>query len=179
MSGPLRKLLGPAKARLQHYIKEAEQLISKPIEAGMVEEEELTLEDLIERMNNNVSVIERCNANWTSLLQDLKGEAKVTEEQEHSHVAEGDEGYVEVLLNAGECIGHMRARLKRIEKKLVQRTPLSCPSDPKAAGGSNTGRLQISLPKLQLCQNRVREIREETCFLRYSTTILFINTTEN
>ena len=83
-------------------------------------------------------------------MQDLKGEAKVTEEQEHSRVAEGDEGYVEVLLNAGECIGRMRARLKRIEKKLVQRTPLSCPSDPKAAGGSNTGGLQISLPNLQL-----------------------------
>ncbi|XP_065891721.1 uncharacterized protein [Dysidea avara] len=44
----------------------------------------------------------------------------------------------------------MRARLKRIEKKLVQRTPLSCLSDPKAAGGSNTGGLKISLPKLQL-----------------------------
>ena len=61
-----------------------------------MEEEELTLEDLIERMKNNISVIERCNADWTSLLQDLEGKAKVTEEQEHSHVAEGDEGYIEV-----------------------------------------------------------------------------------
>jgi len=72
--------------RLQRYIKEAEELLSKPIEGGTMEEEELILEDLIERMNNNVSVIERCNANRTSLLRDLKGEAKVTEEQEHSHV---------------------------------------------------------------------------------------------
>ena len=79
MSGPLWKHLGPAKAQLQRYIKETEQLISKPFEGGTMEEEELTLEDLIECMNNNVSVIERCNANWTSLLKDLKGEAKVTE----------------------------------------------------------------------------------------------------
>ena len=114
-----------------------------------MEEEELILEDLIERMNNNVSVIERCNANWTSLLRDLKGEAKVTEEQEHNRVAEGDEGYVEVLLNAGECIGHMRVRMKRIEKKLVQRTPPSSPFDVKAASTSSSG-LHISLPKLQL-----------------------------
>ena len=115
-----------------------------------MEEEELTLEDLIERMKNNVSVIERCNADWISLLQDLEGEAKVTEEQEHSRVAEGDEGYIEVLLNAGECISCMRARLKCIEKKIVQRIPPSCLSDFKAAVDSNTGGLQISLPKLQL-----------------------------
>ena len=75
MLGPLQKLLGPAKVQLQHYIKEVEQLISKPIEGGMMTEEELTLEDLIECMNN-VSVIEQCNANWTSLLQDLKGKMK-------------------------------------------------------------------------------------------------------
>jgi len=47
-------------------------------------------------------------------------------------------------------VGHMRARLKRIEKKLVQRIPPSYPSDSKAAVDSNTGGLQISLPKLQL-----------------------------
>ena len=48
------------------------------------------------------------------------------------------------ILNAGECIGRTRVRLKRIEKKIAQRTP---PPNTKVAG--NVG-LQISLPKLQL-----------------------------
>lgn len=118
MSGSLRKLLGPSKARLKKYIEEAEQLLSLPVEEKTIEEEEEVIEDLVERMNNNVSVVERCINDWTTLLRGLKGEAKVTEEEEQSRAADGGEGYVEILLNSGECIGRLKARLKRIQRKL-------------------------------------------------------------
>ena len=155
MSGQLQKLLGPSKAHLKRYIEEAEQLLLQSIEEKTMEEEEEIIEDLVERMNNNVSIVERCNDDWASLLRNLKGETNVTEEEEQSRAADGKEGYVELLLDSGECIGRLKARLKRIQRKLdiKRRTPL----DPMAAVSSqhvawsvsNSG-LQISLPKLQL-----------------------------
>ena len=84
MSGLLRKLLGPSKARVQGYIKQAEELLSQPINEETMEDDEITMEDLIERMCNNVSIMEQCDCDWVALLRDLKGEAKVTEEREHS-----------------------------------------------------------------------------------------------
>jgi len=61
-----------------------------------------------------------------SLLRNLKGKAKVTKEEKQSRAAYGKEGYVEILLNYGEYIGHLKARLKQIQRKLVTkwRTPL-------------------------------------------------------
>jgi len=37
---------------------------------------------------------------------------KVMEEKEHSQVAEGTDGYIEVSMNAGEIIAHFKGRLK-------------------------------------------------------------------
>jgi len=71
MSGLLWKLLGPSKARLKKYIKEAEQLLSLSVEEKTMEEEEEVIEDLVERMNNNVSVVERCINDWMTLLRSV------------------------------------------------------------------------------------------------------------
>ena len=49
-------------------------------------------------MTNSVSILERCNRDWVSLLKDLKGEGKKAEDEEHSRAAEGTEGYIEVLM---------------------------------------------------------------------------------
>ena len=155
MSGPLRKLLGPSKARLKQYIEEAERLLAQSLEGKTMEEEEESIEGLIERMNNNVSVVKRCNDDWASLLKTLKGEAKVAEEEEQGRAADGKEGYVEILLNSGECIGRLNARLKRIQRKLeVERraplNPVAVATNQQVAGGLSNGGLQVSLPKLQL-----------------------------
>ena len=120
MSGAIRKLLGPAKSRLLGYIAEAEKLLSLPIQSETIEDE-MNTDDLIERMNNNISILERCNRDWVSLLKGLKGEEKTAEEKEHTRVGEGTEGYIEVLLNAGELVSRLKSRLKRIVRKIEQR----------------------------------------------------------
>ena len=115
-----------------------------------MEEEEESIEGLIERMNNNVSVVKHCNDDWASLLKMLKGEAKVAEEEEQGRAAEGKEGYVKILLNSGECIGCLNVRLNRIQR--TGRAPLNpvvvATNQPVAGGLSNSG-LQVSLPRLQ------------------------------
>ena len=59
MSGPIRKLIGPAKTRLLRYIAEAEKLLSSPIQTETIEDDKINTEDLIEHMNNDVSILER------------------------------------------------------------------------------------------------------------------------
>ena len=61
MSGPIRKLMGPAKMRLQRYIEEASSLPSSAAEEKTVTEDELRVEEVIARINTNVSLLERCN----------------------------------------------------------------------------------------------------------------------
>ena len=43
-----------------------------------------------------------------ALLRELKGKEKVKEEDEHQRVMEGDEGFIEMLLDAGETIAHLQ-----------------------------------------------------------------------
>ena len=51
-------------------------------------------------------------------LSGLKGKAeKVTEEKEYSRVAEGTDGYIEVLMNGVEIIARFKGRLKRVKRK--------------------------------------------------------------
>lgn len=82
MSGPIRKLLGPAKTRLQRYVEEASSLLSSAVEEKTAEEDEIRIE-VIGRINTNISLLQRCNRDWMCLMKDLKGEEKVKEEKEH------------------------------------------------------------------------------------------------
>ena len=61
MSGPIRKLIGPAKTRLQCYVEEVSSLPSSTVEKKTVTEDELRVEEVIARINTNVSLLERCN----------------------------------------------------------------------------------------------------------------------
>ena len=77
MSGPIRRLLGLTKARLQGYIKQARTLFMVPINESDLDKEETQLEDLIQRLSTNIALLERCNKERTMLLTELpKGEEK-------------------------------------------------------------------------------------------------------
>ena len=73
------------------------------------------------------------------------------EEEEQSRAASGNEGHVEILLNSGECIGRLKARLKRIQRNLEakQRTslePLAAVSSQHIVGNaSSSGHRLVSL----------------------------------
>ena len=47
MSGPIRKLIGPAKTRLQRYVEEASSLPLSTVEEKIVTEDELRVEEVI------------------------------------------------------------------------------------------------------------------------------------
>ena len=61
MSGPTRQLMGPAKTRLQRYVEEASSLPSSTVEEKTVTEDKLRVEEVIARINTNVSLLKRCN----------------------------------------------------------------------------------------------------------------------
>jgi len=82
MSGSLQKLIEPAKGWLQRYIEEAWGILLSAIDEKMIDELETQLEETIRRVNMGVSLLERCNRDWASLLKDLKGDKKVKEEKE-------------------------------------------------------------------------------------------------
>ena len=169
MSGPIRKLIGPAKARLQRYIEEASSVLSSGVEDKTLEEDEIRVEEVIARINTNVSLLERCNHDWSSLLKDLKTEDRSKEEKEYQRVAEGSEGYIEILMDANEMVARLQSRLKLIarartriktltttkEVGSIVNTSGNLPSggyntEPANLGSSEMGVLRINLPKLQL-----------------------------
>ena len=168
MSGPIRKLIGPGKTRLQHYIEEVSSLLSSRVEEKTLEEDEIR-EEVIARVNANVSLLERCNRDWSSLLKDLKGDERSKEEKEYQRVAEGSEGYVEMLMDANEVVARLQGRLKLIArarertKTLItskERENIVNASVSFSSGGHNIeaenlgfnemGTLRVNLPKLQL-----------------------------
>ena len=87
MSGPIRKLLGPTKVCLQGYIKNARVIIFiTPISDKDLEKEETIIEDLIQRMETNTALLERCNDEWKALLKELKGDSKAAKAEEKEYL---------------------------------------------------------------------------------------------
>ena len=72
------------------------------------------MEEVIARINTNVSLLERCNHDWSSLLKDLKNEERSKEEKEYQQVADGSEGYIEILMDANEMVVRLQGWLKLI-----------------------------------------------------------------
>ena len=73
-----------------------------------MKDDEGLAEELIERMNANVNLLEKCNCDWVNLLKDLRAEIKTAKEKEYDQVAEGAEGFVEVLLNAKKALTRLQ-----------------------------------------------------------------------
>ena len=90
MSGPLRKLIGPAKSRLQLYIEVANDLLERSLlRESELDEIESETEEYINRRSSNIAILERCNKDWSTLiLKEAKGEAKATEDREYTRIAE-------------------------------------------------------------------------------------------
>ena len=120
MSGLIRKLIGPAKTRLQRYAEEASSLLSSGVEERTLEDDKIRVEEVIARININVSLLERCNRNWSSLLKDLKNEDRSKKEKEHQRVAEGSEGYIEILMDTNEMVARLQSWLKLIARARTQ-----------------------------------------------------------
>jgi len=90
------------------------------------EGDEITVETLINRLSSHVSMLERCNKDWTVVLNNTKNKsAKATEEQEYSSAADGEEGLIEAIFNGNETISKLQARITVISGKrdAAQRTP--------------------------------------------------------
>ena len=84
MSGPIRKLTGPVKTRLQKYYKKANTILSFPVREETLEDDEGLVEELTECMNNNVNLLEKCNRDWVNLLKNLGAKMKAVEEKEYN-----------------------------------------------------------------------------------------------
>ena len=121
MSGPLRKLIGPAKSRLQRYNEAANDLLeNKILKEPELDEIENEMEDYINRLSSNIAMLERCNKDWSTLLKETKGDAKVTEEREYARMAEGDEGFIEIMLVANDVLSRLKAKVTLISRKREQ-----------------------------------------------------------
>jgi len=60
MSGPLRKLIGPAKARLLKYIEEANVTLARAFEEKDCDEEDIRVDKLITHIKTTCTILERC-----------------------------------------------------------------------------------------------------------------------
>ena len=68
------------------YIEAANGVMeSKPIEITL-DENENEAENFANTTSNNIALLEKCNDNWSNILNELKDGAKVTKESEYAHV---------------------------------------------------------------------------------------------
>ena len=51
------------------------------INVSDLEGAEVALEDLIQRISTNIALLEKCNKDWTMLLNELKGEEHIKEKR--------------------------------------------------------------------------------------------------
>ena len=154
MSGPIWKLLGLTKAHLQGYIKNARVIFMTPVSDKDLEKEETIIEDLIQRMETNTALLERCNDEWKALLKELKGDSKAAEaeEKEYLWAAEGDDGIIELLLDLKETTACLRVCLNKALRMMekAERQPLENKGEPKGEPVELQPNPQMKLTKLNL-----------------------------
>ena len=101
----------PAKLRLQQYIVVANDLwersLLRELELDKIENK---TEDYINRLSSNITMLESCNKDWSTLLKETKGETKATEEREYAHIAEGKGIYLSNFL-ANDTLARLKARI--------------------------------------------------------------------
>ena len=75
------------------------------------------MEDYINRLSSNIAILERCNKDWSTLLKETKGDVKVTEERKYARMAEGEEGFIEIMLMANDVLARLKAKITLISRK--------------------------------------------------------------
>ena len=65
------------------------------------------------RLSSNIAILERCNKDWSTLMKETKGDAKVTEEREYARMAKGEGDSIEIL-------ARLKARTTLISRKREQ-----------------------------------------------------------
>ena len=95
-------------------MEEAATLLSTEVKEKTLEEDKLRVEEIIASISNSSSLLECCNHYWSDVLKDLKGEEKTKEDKKLHELADSCEGYVELVLDAGETVVRLQTRLKVI-----------------------------------------------------------------
>ena len=81
MSESIQKLLGPMKPCLQTYIKEAKIMFLHHVIKNDLDGEEMEVECLIPPFSSNITLLERCNQDWATLLHEIKDNESAAEEE--------------------------------------------------------------------------------------------------
>ena len=117
MSGLIRRLISPAKSRLLKYIETANGLVERKPAETQLDEEESEAEDFANRISTNITLLEKCNNDWSNILKEMKDNAKVTKEHKYAPVCEGEDGLIEALLTGDEVLARLKARITIILQK--------------------------------------------------------------
>ena len=78
-----------------------------------LDKEETELDDLIHRFLMNITLLEQCNQDWTTLLNVMENsEKKAAEEKEYLWATDGAEGIIELLLDSRETASPLEGHLE-------------------------------------------------------------------
>ena len=94
-----------------------EKFHSLPIRKETIEEDKMTIEEFIERLNNNVSVLEKCNHKWVSLLKGNQRSLRIKNTKRLQKVQMD----IEVLMTACKVIACFKSKLKCVKQKFEQK----------------------------------------------------------
>ena len=119
MSGPLRQLIGPTKARLLRYFDEVNTIFERNVEVGEdIEDIDVRvsrLVDLSSRIQRGCRLLERCNNDWANILKDLQPDDRTAVEQTYASVAEGKTCFIAVLLDCHDMEAKIETQLSRLD----------------------------------------------------------------
>ena len=156
MSGPIRKLIGPTKTRALGYIQEAGAALALPLDDDTLDESENTCEDLFNRLTRCVTLLEKCNSDWTSLLKTVQGDE---EEREYDRVSDGEQGLVQILLDSNDTLAQLTTRISRLHRRrtVIERHALQpdhvidahvAPAAAAQGGPQRHKQAAVTLPKI-------------------------------
>jgi len=91
--------------------------LEKKSNEAELDKEESEVEDFVNRISCNIVLLKKCNKEWSNILREMKGGAKVAEKHEYAQMSEGENGFIDVLMVANEVLARLKARIILISRK--------------------------------------------------------------
>ena len=118
MFGGIQRLIGLANSQLEQFIEQAEALLKTKVTVESDLDGEVSEADyFINRLSTNSLLLERCNRDWSNVIEDTKGEGKAIKECEYAQATEGEDSFIELMLTANDMIARPKARVMLISRK--------------------------------------------------------------
>lgn len=157
MSGSIRKVLGPCRARAVALIQKSMPTFDPAIEQSIddklkqISQVKIQLKHDLDKLSNAVAFLISKDEQWLSLIQTLEGEEKTAEEKLYSQHIDREDGHFAIIVSGQDCMSVIKSSIDELDNLAEKLQKEQLAANAGAGQGQPAVQQQtLKLPKIEL-----------------------------